>query len=203
KDGFLTDIRIGKNNPADSVFSTNTYVMEREYLIDVLKKTASQHKTSFRMDVIAPAIKNGKVAAYVDDETILFMDNLTGYLKSNIALHDNDIRTEIFANKDKPVITKVKDSAPAEYGPCADVTNSLIADGSRIEGKVVNSIVFRGVHIKKGAVIENSVIMQDSTVGENAELNYAILDKNVIINDSRKLSGYITHPFFVGRDEVI
>lgn len=202
-DGFLTDIKIGKNNSPDSIFATNAYVMEREYLINELERTEAQHKTSFRMDVIAPAIKKGRVAAYVDDETILFMDNLTGYLKANIALLDNDIRKEIFARKDKPIITKVKDSAPAEYGPEADVTDSLIADGSRIEGKVVNSIIFRGVHIKKGAVIENSVIMQDSSVGENVELNYAILDKNVIINDGRKLSGYITHPFFVGRDEVI
>ena len=57
--------------------------------------------------------------------------------------------------------------------------------------------------MKKGAVVENSVIMQDSTVGEGARVNYAILDKDVIIQDSRLLSGYITHPFYAAKGTVI
>ena len=72
-----------------------------------------------------------------------------------------------------------------------------------IEGTVRNSVIFRGVRIKKGAVVENSVIMQDTTIGEGAKVNYAILDKNVIIQDSRVLSGYITHPFYAGKGTVI
>ena len=81
--------------------------------------------------------------------------------------------------------------------------NSTIADGAIIDGEVRNSIIFRGVRIKKGAVVENSVIMQDTTVGEGAHINYAILDKDVIIQDSRLLSGYITHPFYVRKGTVI
>ena len=59
------------------------------------------------------------------------------------------------------------------------------------------------MRIKKGAVVENSVVMQDAIVGENAKLNYCVLDKNCVINDSRNLSGYLTHPFYVKRRSVI
>ena len=46
-------------------------------------------------------------------------------------------------------------------------------------------------------------IGQKHLVGEGAVLNYAVLDKNVVINDKRLLSGYVTHPFYVKKSSVI
>ena len=57
--------------------------------------------------------------------------------------------------------------------------NSFIATGCVIEGTVKNSIIFRKVHIKKGAVVKNCIIMQNCIIEEDAQLNNIIFDKNV------------------------
>ena len=141
--------------------------------------------------------------AYETKETLLFIDTISSYLKSNLDLLDSGIRKELFGQELRPIITRAGNSSPAFYGEGSKATNSIIGAGSIIEGTVRNSIIFRGVHIKKGAVVENCVINQDCTISEGAVLNYAILDKHVTINDKRLLSGYITHPFFVKKDSVI
>lgn len=61
------------------------------------------------------------------------------------------------------------------------VSNSLIANGCIIEGRVENSILFRRVRVGRNAVIRNSIIMQHSVIGEDAELDYVVCDKNSVI----------------------
>ena len=77
-------------------------------------------------------------------------------------LLDKEVRNQLFGARD--VYTKVRDSAPSKYGTSAIVKNSLISDGCVIEGIVENSILFRGVKVEKGAVIRNSIVMQDSAI---------------------------------------
>ena len=83
------------------------------------------------------------------------------------------------------------------------VSNSLIADGCIIEGKVENSIIFRGVHIARGTTVKNSIIMQDGIIGKNVTLNCVIADKNAVIRDGRMLSGHETLPFFIDKGVTI
>ena len=92
---------------------------------------------------------------------------------------------------------------PVIYGIGSKAGNSLIADGCIIEGTVKNSIIFRGVRIAKGAVVENSIIMQDAFVGENVKLNCVIMDKNTVITPNKSLSGDKTYPVYVGKSIVI
>ena len=205
-DGRIKDILIRDvaNGQTPGTFtSTHTYIMGREDLLDILEESIDSKKTSLRRDVLMPALADSKVMAYVTDETLLFIESTSSYLKSNLDLLNSGIRRELFGQELRPIITRAGNSAPAYYSESSVSTNSIVAAGCVIEGTVRNSIIFRGVHIKKGAVVENCVINQDCTVGEGAVLNYAVLDKNVNINDKRLLSGYVTHPFYVKKGSVI
>lgn len=202
-DGRIEDIVIHDDVTPDAYVATNTYIMGRENLLDILKRSIDQNKTSLRNDILKPALKSSKIMAYKTEEKLLFVDTISSYLKSNLDLLDPDIRHELFGQELRPIITRTGNSAPAFYSEDSISTNSLIAAGSAIEGTVRNSVIFRNVHIKKGAVVENCVINQDCTIGEGAVLNYAVLDKNVVIHNKRLLSGYITHPFYVQKDAII
>ena len=68
-------------------------------------------------------------------------------------------------------------------------TNSLVANGCDIEGTVENSILFRGVKVKKGAVVRNSIIMQRSEIGEGAIVENMITDKEVKITNDQVVIG--------------
>ena len=45
--------------------------------------------------------------------------------------------------------------------------------------------------------------MQDCEIGENVVLNCAVLDKNVVVRDSRVLSGHETKPYFAEKGIMI
>jgi glucose-1-phosphate adenylyltransferase len=60
----------------------------------------------------------------------------------------------------------------------AEVRNSLVYNGCKIDGTVRNSILFPGVHVKKGAIVENSVLFFSNQVGENCRLNKVVADVN-------------------------
>jgi glucose-1-phosphate adenylyltransferase len=199
-EGRITDFVVTTVNPKGRFISMNMFIMERQDLLDILYEAIDTGKKSFREDVVAPMLSTDKVMGYPIHEKVLFLDNLPGYLMSNLSLLDRDIRENLFQSDNGPVITSVKDSPPTRYGPGASVKNSLIADGTIIDGTVENSVIFRGVKIGKGARVRNCVIMQDSVVSDGVRLDYAVLDKEVLIEPDRILAGYITQPFFCRRN---
>ena len=79
----------------------------------------------------------------------------------------------------------------------------LIADGCVIEGKVENSVLFRGVKVSRGAVVKNSILFGDTYVGANSSLNCIVSDKNVVISDDQTLSGAGSTPFYIAKNKRI
>jgi glucose-1-phosphate adenylyltransferase len=59
----------------------------------------------------------------------------------------------------------------------------MISAGCVIEGTVINSVLSPGVHVKKGAVIRDSVIFEDSIIDKGAVVDLAICDKLVHIGE--------------------
>ena len=72
-----------------------------------------------------------------------------------------------------------------------------------IEGTVENSVLFRGVKVGKGAVVKNSIIMQDGFVAQNSTLNCVVADKSVVVTPKKTLSGAESYPVYIGKEIVI
>lgn len=101
------------------------------------------------------------------------------------------------------IYTKIKDEPSTFYAPNSKVVNSIVANGCIIEGTVENSILFRGVHVKKGAIVRNAIVMQDGIVGEDAHLNYVIADKSVVVGDRKVLMGDGGVPFVIKKEQKV
>ncbi|TKB08816.1 glucose-1-phosphate adenylyltransferase family protein [Desulforhopalus sp. IMCC35007] len=80
----------------------------------------------------------------------------------------------------------IRDNEPALMGEHAVVQNSLVYNGCKIDGTVKNSILFPGVHIKKGAIVENSILFYNNMVGEGCHLNKVVSDVNNLFQDNVK-----------------
>ena len=71
---------------------------------------------------------------------------------------------------------------PAQWvGPNANVDNSMITEGCRVEGKLVQSVLFAGVKVGEGAVIEDSIIMPGAVIEPGAVIKYSIIAENVVV----------------------
>ena len=86
-----------------------------------------------------------------------------------------DVRSYFF-KEGNSVFTKVDDLPPAEYNPGANISNSLIACGSIVNGTVENSVVFKKAYIGNNCVIKNSIIMNDVYIGDNAVIENCIVE---------------------------
>ncbi len=180
---------------------TNVFIMKRSLLLSIIMDSISRGKRHFMTDIIADNLKSMRIMGYEHKGFFAGITSFQAYFESNMSLLDPANRNELFG--DRNVFTKVKDSAPTKYGNNASVKNSLIADGCVVEGTVENSIIFRGVKVDRGAVVKNSIVMQDTVIGTGASLNYIIVDKNVSIKDGRYLSGAENHPFYVAKGMMV
>ena len=180
---------------------TNVFVMKKSMLQNIVMDSISHNKRHFLSDVVADNVNSLKIMGYEHKGFYAGITSLQAYYDSNMKMLDENVRREIFG--DRSVFTKIRDSAPAKYGKSAIVKNSMIADGCIIEGEVENSILFRNVKVARGAVVKNSIIMQNTVLGENCSLNCIITDKNVSIRDRKVLSGSDNHPFYISKGIMI
>jgi len=117
-------------------------------------------------------------------------------------LLDMDISRELFF-KNGLIYTKVKDEPPTKYKENARIINSLVANGCTIDGLVENSILFRSVKIKKGAVVKDSIIMQNCSIEEDSKVTNAILDKTVRVTKGKQIIGNTDNPEVIEKKTVI
>lgn len=186
-------------NPKSSLASMGIYIIKRKLLISLLEDSAAHGYFDFVRDIIIRKLSELRIFSYEFKGYWRPLISIQLYYRTNMELLDPNIRYELFMKNGK-IFTKVKDEPPAKYNEEAEVKNSIVADGCIIEGKVENSILFRGVKVKKSAVIRNSIIMQNTEVCENVILNNCILDKNVIISGGKQLNGDRNWPLIVGKN---
>lgn len=200
----VEDIRNGDNIGGKCKYkSMGIYIMKRKYLQSLLSDCVTHNLRSFERDAMQHVFKRGdKVHGYVFDKYSAKIENVKGYFSASMDMLDKDIRDQVFL-KNRPILTKIYDEAPTYYGEDAEVSDSLIADGSRIEGTVENSIIFRGCTIAKDAIVKDSIVLPNSSIGEGVELSYVVTDKGVTVRENRKMMGSATYPVAIAKNATV
>ncbi|MDE7296415.1 MAG: glucose-1-phosphate adenylyltransferase subunit GlgD [Clostridia bacterium] len=203
KTGRIKGLKI--NPPVNGKGKFNLYVnvmvLNREFLINIIQDAVTRGFTSFGKDILTKNVDTLKIYGYNFDGYYAGISSVNKYYRHSMELLDRKVRNELFGARD--IYTKVRDSAPSKYINGAIVKNSLISDGCEIEGTVENCILFRGVKIGKGSVVRNSIIMQDTVIGTNVQLDCVITDKNVVIRDKRHLAGCESLPYFIAKGRML
>ena len=190
------DYRIGEQNLA-----MNIYVIERESLIHLIHDASVRGLVYFERDILARNLKLLNVHAYRFDGYVARVSDMKSYFDENMRLLQEGSMDALFGPA--PIYTKIRDDNPTRYLEGSSVKNSLLADGCVIEGTVENCVLFRGVKVKKGAVVKNCVLMQDTVVEPGAELDCVVTDKNVRITAEKKLSGTKSFPVYVQKNHIV
>ena len=195
EDGRIKEIKTNPKDSGEQNFSMNIYLIERELLIQKVQESFVRGHAYFERDILAPQLDTLKVYGYEFTGYTARISDMMSYYNENMKLLDDENLDALFGKA--PIYTKIRDDNPTRYIGKAKVKNSMVADGCVIEGDVENCILFRGVKIGKGAVVKNSIIMQDSIIMGNVELDYVITDKEVTISSGKEVKGSDTFPIFV------
>jgi len=162
--------------------SVDVCVFDRPYLVKILRAMARRGGTGLRADVIAPAVAEGAVAAYVVDDYWARIDTVDDYYAVTFECLADGEPACSFDDPRWPIYTKLPDDPPVKLGPHAAVENSIVADGSIINGRVENSVLFRRTYVEEGAEVRDSVLMDGVRVAGGAAVDRAILDKLVLVS---------------------
>lgn len=203
-ENVATQLEVDPATPAFSNESLATMIIRRELLVSAVAQAVAKGHHSFMRDVLQRSVNEGslRVAGYLSPVRGWHIDSVQSYYRFNMETLDAGVRNELFDSR-RPIYTKVRDDMPAQYGEDAHVNGSLIADGGIINGTVENSVIFRGVTIAKGAVVRNSIIMQDAEIHENAEIDHCVLDKQAVVRRGGRLIGPASYPIVISKNVTI
>lgn len=176
--------------------SMEMFIMSKSLLINILNSCIKTGFWSTISDWIYKNCDNLNINAYEFKGYVKCINSVQSYYSANMDILDLNINRELFF-KNGLIYTKVMDEAPTKYFNGSYVSNSLIANGSLIQGLVTNSIISRRVIIHKGAKVKNCIIMQNCEIKANAKLSNIIIDKNVIIDEGKELKGDKEYPLVI------
>ena len=200
--GHVTDLEYNPYHPSSINKSCGVFLMEKTLLEYLVEEAAAHGQHDFSEGVLLRKVDKLRIFGYKYSGFVARLNSPNTYFSCNMALLNKEVRKDLF-NEEHAIYTKVKDEVPAKFGPNAQVKNCIIADGCVVDGAVEDSVLFRGVHIAKGAKVKNCILMQATQIQENASLNYAVLDKSVIVKRGRNLSGHETFPVLIRKATIV
>ena len=185
--------------PDAALASMGIYVFETKYLIDQLRRDASNAKSShdFGKDVIPYVVQHGKAVAHhfskscvrsVAEASAYWRDvgTIDAYWEANIDLTDVVPELDLF-DRDWPIWTYGEITPPAKFvhdedGRRGVAISSLVSGGCIVSGASLRrSLLFTGVRVNSYSAVENAVILPYADVGRSARLKNVVIDRGVQI----------------------
>jgi len=154
-----------------------------EVLYHALEENHDSDSYEFGLDIIPMLMaQNCRVYGYKHQGYWGYTRTIEEYWQSNMDLLGENpmIDMEKWGVRTNLAHRGICDHQPTLIGEEATVQNSMIYNGCVVEGTVRNSILFPGVHVKKGAVVESSVLFFNNMIEEDCCLNKVVADVNSV-----------------------
>ncbi|WP_010651953.1 glucose-1-phosphate adenylyltransferase subunit GlgD [Oceanobacillus massiliensis] len=190
------------NDQKNNKLFTGVYIINKDLLMELVDECIAYNKDNFFVCGIKDKLANLKIQKYDHEGYSAFVNTIESFYRQNMNLLLEENYRDLFFNKNL-VRTKISNNPPVKYCKNADVKHSLLANGCVIDGAVEGSLLFRGVTVKQGATVKNSIIMQRCTIEEGVYLENVILDKDVYVSKGQKIIGSNEKPYVVAKSQVI
>lgn len=171
--------------PRTNLASMGIYVFDTQYLLNAL--AVDKAEIDFGMHIMPRAITEDRVYAYPFYGYWRDVGTIQSYWETSMDVirPDSGISPQEWGILPNTEATeRPMDRGPARFTSGCHAECSMISAGCIIEGRVINSVLSPGVHVKKGAIVKDSVLFEDSIVGMNSTVDLVIGDKRVQIGDN-------------------
>lgn len=184
--GKLISYQEKAENPKGEWSSLTVLCFKPEVLYRVLSENQADESFEFGRDIIPRLMQQGKrIYGYKFAGYWGYTRTVEEYWQANMDLLGDQplIDMEQWGIRTNLDHRGLRDYQPALIGKQADISNSLIYNGCVVEGRVRNSILFPGVHVGAGSVIDNSVIFFSNEIGRDCRFSGVISDVNTVYEE--------------------
>lgn len=160
----------------------DTMVIDRKLFLDLIKKSSTLGDFATMNDFELYLLKYVHDGINLIEFTgyVALMDSFEKYYNVSMEILNNlDLLKMLFNDPNWIYYTTTHNMSPVKYGDKAKVVNSLIGNGSNINGTVKNSILARDVIVEEGAVVENSIIFSHCRISKGTTVRNVVADKRV------------------------
>ena len=171
--------------PKNDLASMGVYLFNwdvlKKYLAEDEKNKSSSH--DFGKNII-PTMLNSGVELYAYPFKGYWKDvgTIESLWQANMDQLKIDNELNLF-DKDWKIYSVNPLQPPQYVSRESKVVNSMISEGCKIFGTVVNSVLSPGVHIGKGAYVSDTVIMRNTIIRENTIIHRSIIGSRCEINE--------------------
>ncbi len=163
-------------NPENSLVSMGVYMFNIDVLRDWLEIRTGH---DFGRNVFPRMVHKGRIFAYTFDGYWRDIGTVESYWQANMEILATS--QSFLSDIEWPIYTNELEVPPTKVGDNATVSNCLLSGGCRIDGHIERSIISPGVHIAEGALVKDSIVMNNTQIGQNSFIDRCILDKEIII----------------------
>ena len=156
----------------------------RDFGKDILPRMVARNEAIYAYD-----FQTNKIPGEPPDLAAYWRDvgTIESYWEANMDLRAVAPALNLY-NRQWPLRTNSYPDPPAKFtfddeNRRGEAIDSIVSGGCILSGgKVRNSILGRGVKVHAGALVEDSVILDNCDIGRRAKVRRAILDKNVRVS---------------------
>jgi glucose-1-phosphate adenylyltransferase len=160
------------------------YVFNKDIIAKRLLEDASRSDSphDFGYSILPEMVKRDRVFAYEFNGYWQDIGTVEAYYQANMELLVSRPRFSLDSNW--PILGENNALPGLTESEDGNIVNSLISPGCIIKGRVENSILSPGVRVEEQAIIRNSVIMANASVGYHSVIDSCILDEGVHVGES-------------------
>ncbi|MBN1176384.1 MAG: NTP transferase domain-containing protein [Dehalococcoidales bacterium] len=174
--GQITRFQEKVKNPQSNLVSMGVYLFNTGILRQWLDIRTGH---DFGRNIFPKMVDKGRMFAFSFDGYWRDIGTVDSLWQSNMEILA--ISQSFLNDIDWPLYTKEVEVPPTKVGDSASVTNCLLSSGCKIDGHIERSIISPGVHVAEGAVVKDSIVMDNTVIGRNSVIDHSILDKEITV----------------------
>ena len=194
----MTDLEEKPLEPQSDLASIGVYIISRPLLIELIETIVSEGRYNLVRDLFSRYRKRLNIYGYRFDGYWRNLGSVNSYYDCNMDFLRRDMRSS-FVTQYPYIKTKPKDEPPAKFNNRAIINNCLVGSGAILNGNAKSSVIFRKVYTGENSVVSNAIVMEGTRVGNDCVVEYAILDKEVVLHDGARVIGTPGAPVVIAK----
>ena len=180
----ITEFQEKPKDPKSNLASMGIYIFNwdilKQYLLEDDADPTSEN--DFGNNIIPNLLRDGRdMYAYHFDGYWKDVGTIHSLWEANMEVLDPEHSGIDLFDENWKIYSRNSGMPGHHIASTAHVENSMITDGCKVAGTVKHPILFTGVKVEEGAVVEDAVIMGQTIIRSGAVVKHCIVAENVLI----------------------